>query len=424
MHFQARTSEATRRSGGVLFWLVLSLGMLVSFLALTLDGGRMMEERRHAQASADAAALAAATQLFADYDANQGLDPKGAARAAAVQSAQANGYSNDGNTSIVDVHIPPTSGTFAGKKGFAEVTIQSNLPAGFAAYFRGGDLAVKARSVAVGRPTQVGIICLRPDGGDAFRNDSLATFTLVGSSITVNSTDPQAFGNRSSGILIADSLEIVGGLSNSGGGTIISKIHTGVAPTADPLRTLPVPDPTSLSVRSPAPMVIDSLLPTILKPGIYQGGLRIQGISVVTMLPGIYILEGGGLEVRDSATLIGADVMLYNTQGAFSSGPIRVDSLGKIVLAAPLSGTYQGIAVFQDRALTEELHITGYGTAVLSGVLYVAGGSVRLDGSTALQLDLLGSGIIGQTVRVGGVGSITVNLSPKPPRIADITLVE
>src|SRR5579871_459390 len=95
-----------RRPGGVTAWVVLSISVLIGLLAIGLDGGRLMEERRHVQMAADAAALAAATDLYNHYYPNQGLDPSHTARDAALASALANGYANDGSLSVVTVHVP------------------------------------------------------------------------------------------------------------------------------------------------------------------------------------------------------------------------------------------------------------------------------------------------------------------------------
>src|SRR5437870_5675271 len=110
-----RKSPPVIRRGSVLVWVVVGLSVIVGVLAIGLDGGRMMDERRRAQTAADAAALAAAADLYANYVTNQGSDPSGTAAAAARSVASANGYTNDGVNSTVAVNIPPQSGAFTGK---------------------------------------------------------------------------------------------------------------------------------------------------------------------------------------------------------------------------------------------------------------------------------------------------------------------
>src|SRR5258708_4253166 len=95
------------RRGGVSVWLILGLTAILGILALGMDGGRMQEERRRAQATADAAALAAATDLYANWWTYHGKDHANSAQNAALRAASANGYLNDGTTSVVAVNIPP-----------------------------------------------------------------------------------------------------------------------------------------------------------------------------------------------------------------------------------------------------------------------------------------------------------------------------
>src|ERR1051325_7662996 len=103
--FRKLPAAAPRRPGNVTVWVILSSSVIIGIVALCMDGGRMMEERRHCQAAADAAALAAAYDPHANYQANQGKDPAHTAQAAAQASAATNGYANDGTDSTVTVNI-------------------------------------------------------------------------------------------------------------------------------------------------------------------------------------------------------------------------------------------------------------------------------------------------------------------------------
>ena len=122
----------------VLAQIALSFSLIMAVLALLLDGGILLTERRHAQATADAAALAAASDMFANNGAT------GTASASALGVASANGYTNDGTTSKVTVNIPPLSGTFVGKAGYAEVIVTWYQKRGFSAVLGSGTLPVGA----------------------------------------------------------------------------------------------------------------------------------------------------------------------------------------------------------------------------------------------------------------------------------------
>src|SRR6478672_6306301 len=124
-----QTQRFTRR-GAVTPWVVLSLLLIVGIVAIGFDCGRMAEERRKAQAIADAAALAGG---IANY--KKKFTTSISPTSAVLASASDNGYTNDGVDSIVTVQIPPTSGAFAGKADYIEVITQKNLRASFGAIF-------------------------------------------------------------------------------------------------------------------------------------------------------------------------------------------------------------------------------------------------------------------------------------------------
>jgi hypothetical protein len=412
-----------RRSGTVLPFLLLSLSVIVGIVALGMDGGRMLEERRHGQSVADAAALAAAADLYQNWWTYKGSDPSGTAKNAALKIAAANGYTNDGTTSIVTVNVPPSSGAFAGKPEYVEVVVEYKLARNFAAIFTGKSLQVKARAVALGRPAKIGIICLRSTGADAFLNQSLL-FTVLGNPIYVNSTDPAAFDQKSFGVILASSYQVAGGYINPGGALMLGSMNTGVEPTADPLQNLPVPG--AGVTRSAVPVVINSLLPTILQPGVYQGGIQIKGASIVIMNPGVYIMQGGGFQVSGLATVAGLGVTIYNTTDASNkAGAISVTGLGKLVITAPTSGTYQGISVFQDRSVSQAITISGVGLAALGGTVYAPAAAVNLSSLAPVGLiDTLGGAYICSSMQVSGIGSINIDLGNNPPAVPDVNLVE
>jgi hypothetical protein len=402
---------------------VLSLTVIVGIVALGIDGGRSMEERRYAQAVADAAALAAAGDLYTNWWTNHGKDISGSAKSAAETVAASNGYANDGVMSIVTVNNPPKSGAFAGQANFVEVIVEYHLTRTFAAIFTREDLVIRARAVAVGRPARMGLICLNSSSAGAFTNKALA-LAVLNEPIIVNSSDAAAFDQAAFGVVAASSIQVTGNYVNPGGAIMIGRIQTGVRPTADPLRKLAAPALGGTKVQSAKPVVINSLLPTVLQPGVYQGGIQIKGASVVTMQPGVYIMEGGGFQVSGLSTVLGTEVMIYNTSGAYAAGAISINTLGKVALVAPLSGAYQGIGIFQDRSLNQGIAITGNGLTAVGGTVYAPAAPVTLAGLAAVGVDTLGGAYICDTMQVSGIGGINISLGSNYPRVPDVTLVE
>jgi hypothetical protein len=409
-----------RRRGAVQVWVVLCSAVLVGLAAFNLDGGRVMDGRRAAQATADAAALAAGAKLYAGFWTDRGgPESQREARKAALAVAAANRFPE----SAVTVNMPPAAGAFAGQPGHAEVVVRTRVEGAFSRVFTGEPLPVSARSVGRGKPLDIGVHALRPHGAGTFTNNA-AAFVMVNKPIIVNSDDPAAYRQTSLLSLNVGRIDVTGGLSNLGLISINTRVRTKVRPTLDPLAFLPVPDAAAAPVRSSAPLVLNGLVAT-LQPGVYRGGVRVTGLTTVVMAPGVYVMEGGGFVVDGAATVTGLGVMIYNTTGAgFAPGPVRVSGLGKVVLTAPLAGPYQGINVFQNRELTEPVEITGVGLTVITGTVYAARAPVTLTGLAAVGLDILGGAFVADTVTVQGAGAVTVDLKLNPPRVPDVRVVE
>jgi hypothetical protein len=136
-------------------------------------------------------------------------------------------------------------------------------------------------------------------------------------------------------------------------------------------------------------------------------------------------MQGGGFQVSGLATVVGLTVMIYNTTDTtYAAGPVSITSVGKVVLTAPLTGTYQGIGIFQDRSLTNQITMTGAGLAAITGLIYAAQAPANLTGSAVVGVDLLGGAFVVASMKVSGVGAININIGLNPPRVPDVRLVE
>jgi hypothetical protein len=462
-----RASTGTaRRSGTVLMWVVLSLSVIVGILALNMDGGRMIEERRRAQAVADAAALAAGAELYNGHWAGRGADTENPARTAALRVATANGYPE----SAVTVNIPPKeSVALKGKAAHAEVILNTTLEAGFGRVFTGSGLSVSARSVGRGVPLPIGIIALREHGADAFLNDAAVGANLnlnPNAPIIVNSDHPAAYRESNLVAVNTSRIDVTGGYANASGISLnLGRVRTGIRPTLDPYAYLPVP--TSADIRSTTKLTINPLLipltPTVLHPGVYRGGVSISGSARVRMSPGIYIMEGGGFQVGGSAVVAGDRVTVYNTGGTAAAGPIQINQgvTGVVIMTPPTGGAYRGISFFQNRGVTQPIDVTAPGLTVITGAVYAAKAKANLSGPLlnalvdlaslglhllgldVLDLDVRGGSYVVDSMTVGGVAAVTINLHlnlalnlnlgltsvqldlrPNPPRVPDIRVVE
>jgi Flp pilus assembly protein TadG len=427
------------RKGAVAPLTILCLSLLVGVAALVIDGGTLMEARRHVQAAADAAALAGAEDLYAKYLSNQGIDVSGTAKTSALATASANGFNNDGVQSTVTVSTSPQQyqgGPNAGKTipaGYTEVIIQYNASHLFSGVFGSGTSAVRARAVARGSCTPLkynGVIVLNLNLSDALTvsGGGLA----VNGGIQINSSSSTAVSVTGSGTLTATQIttnpatgSLLGNLLSLLGGSVPSIVTS--PPVPDPLRYLPPPNPVQLGLTTQGNNLSISSGIVNLHPGVYNGGIRISGSALVILhansdgTPGIYYLNGqNGLQISNMAvvtTAVGetAGVMIYNNWSG-SGDTINVSGRGSLKIIPPAYGPYRGLSIFQKRGTPTStgptVTISGGGNINATGTIYAAHAAVTLSGSSLLNT--MGGQIIADSINVSGSAILNINPGSQP----------
>ena len=414
-----RTKKQQRKREGAIYALLLvSISVIVAILAITLDGGRLLEQRRSVQQAADLAALAAAADLYSHYDVNTGLDPSGTAAAAALAIAQANGFACDGVTSSIKVNIPPLSGPFTNVAGHAEVILNANVTGSFSASVTSSTIGAGGRGVARGRRRTVGVLALASTG-IAVQNSNAGSIRVLGAAININSASPSAF-SPGSGSLSANSTEIVGGTTGSTA-NVVGPVDTGVQAVSDPLALLLGPDASTYTIY---PAQSYSSGTTTLSPGVYRGGWKISGTAIVNLQPGVYIIDGGGISVTGTSSLVGSQAMLYNTAISMASGPISITATGAVTLGSVASGRLRRHRHLPGSrcAISTAVNITGNGSMKITGTIYAPSAQVQFSDNGVG--DVLGGWIIAATVKLSGTGSFDLNQGAIRPLVPDLHLVE
>jgi hypothetical protein len=417
-----------RRRGMIAVQVAITLTALMSVTAVAVDVGILLAEQRHAQAGADAAAMAGAIDLYTNYRTYSGSDTNGTAKASALTTANANGYSNDGTTNIVTVNIPPKSGNFVGVAGYVEVIIQSNQPRYFSNIFGSGSIPVKARAVARGAwvVPKGGIIALDPTASPALDDQGGGTLTVNNGTIIVDSNAMSSNGalkNGGGGKITAQAIDVTGSVDLTNNSTTNPTPTTGTSPTPDPYWYLPAPSaPPKGSISYNKNTSTYTVTPGSFggpgQPKLPNFG---QGDTVIFEQAsygngGIYYLTAGGLNsnganlIMDSGTSGG--MMFYNA-GTGSSDVINIagSSTGTVNLAGLTSGLYQGLLIFQARGTPSNItnSITGNGNFTMEGTFYDPTGSLKITGNGTSSI--IGSSLIADTMSFGGNGNITVDYS-------------
>jgi hypothetical protein len=110
-------------------------------------------------------------------------------------------------------------------------------------------------------------------------------------------------------------------------------------------------NPPQTTPRSPAMCTING---GAAQPGVYWGGLRLQGN--VSLAPGVYHLAAGGLIVDAGAVVNGTGVTFFNGRNPFGQnaplqrcGEVHVQANGRLLLTPPSAGPLRELIIFQAR---------------------------------------------------------------------------
>ncbi len=324
-----------------------------------VDYSSLINQNRALQEAADAAAVSAAQELML-------VGASSRQRVASIaESYVAANYPDE-----VETDVKVTDG---GK------VVEVSLKAPPKVYFAGpvaqnaGAVNAFARAELLGDSANVCVITLEPDKNAAFSLDSNATLHAPKCAVYSNSTHAKGLSSLSNAELVANMICSAGGKAGSGK-------NFSPTPTTD---CPPVPDP--LAGRAPPPvgscdhnnLKVKDTVKTLL-PGVYCGGLDIDGNALVTLLPGVYVIKDGQLKVDSNAVVVGVHVGFYftgiNATFAFKSN-------ADISLSAPKIGPMAGMLFQEDPAspVGRPFSITTNNARYLVGTIYLPNGRFVID---------------------------------------------
>jgi hypothetical protein len=231
---------------------------------------------------------------------------------------------------------------------------------------------------------------------------------VVGGPVVVDSSDSNAVVVSGSGTLSAPEFDITG-TPGASGASMSGAIKGGMTPTPDPFSyyytpTFNLPNPGALPLQSGSTKRISTGSVT-LSQGLYIGGIDIHGDATVTMLPGVYYMQGGGFSYTSSGNLTANGVMLLNAP----LGPtdqINIIGTGAVTMSPMTSGLLQGFTIFQDPFSVLQVNISGNGNMNITGTIYAPHGKLRIQGSGATNV--IGSQYVCYSLVMWGTGSISV----------------
>jgi hypothetical protein len=458
-----RNGTTGRRRGIVAVIVATALVAVVGVVAVTVDGGMLYLEMRRVRATADAAAMAAACDLFKNYPTYSGVDHANSAQNAALAVAASNGYPN-GAPHTITVHIPPKSGTYTGKAGYAEVIVTTKVPRGFSRIWGTDDIPVIGRAVARGAwvTPNDGVLILNYQGKGTLNAQGNGAFTETGGPVIVNSNNSSALLDTGNGAMRAPEFDITGGTQLGGNASLTTapvpnQIFLGTHPTPDPLAYLPEPDPTALPVGQMTTTKITGGTQYVLSPGVYTNLPTFTSGDVVIMQQasannggGIFYVNGGGFKSTGASITMDPNtsggVMIYNSPTSTATSEkiqITGNSSGTVNLMPLSSGPYSGMSLWQDRNSPVNVLVEGNGAFTIDGTFYAPGALMNINGNgktstgsasgsyvddngnTVTGASRIGSQYISLDLSLGGNGNINIHYAgPVTAKTRVIALVE
>lgn len=467
------------QKGQALVLIALAAVGLFGFAALAIDGSRSYSDKRHAQNTADTAALAAA---LAHIKEPTPADKFVEAKTAALKRAASNGYTNNGTlgvvkagTNVVIVELcsnpnitnRPCEGlpALANASQFIRVYIVSYLPTTFARVIGRPTVINAAEAIARvndSQPNGLGsaMVAMQQNGCGICANGNV-TLNIINSGAFSNSTSPSGdcsmdfWGNGSY-------TAATGGFTMASGGAMCTTGNVTVNGTTQTGPQIPLP-PTGHPFEAPVPNITcsgngsknDSTKE--VSPGNFNTKLTIN--SDFTFLPGDYCfnqgvdikgnsdvaahnvnfrINGGEIGINGNSTFTCSNVLVYGAGGNgmhfngngnnscngitfyMSSGSVTWNGNVSNTLTAPTSGTYKDYLIFLPYSNKDDFTINGNSGNTLAGLIVAPGSDITLSGNSGTSG--FQTQLIGNTITLAGNSNTTINYQGLNPNPGDPTI--
>ena len=450
--------------GQALIMIALAAVGLFGFSALAIDGSRVFSDRRHAQNTADTAALAAALAKIRGESFT----------VAAEERAKSNGYITDAD-SKVEVNLCsdpaittacqgiPTTGDAnqMNPDNYIQVKITSIIPATFGRIVGRDTFTSVLTSIAYAGPVKPqplangsALAAMSRFERDAIFGGGTMSLDVLHSGIFSNSnyTDAgcQHGSMRTSGTgtySVDTSIQVAGSFCRGG----VSTVNGPVLPTGSidypPTITIPIPHLSCGGVtgsHTTGPVngietityhpgnfgneVISGTTPVNFSPGTYcfSNGLSLNGPKVIANSVR-FLVTGGDFKINGSEFTCN-DVLVHinggrgidfgGTSNVFCNSVTFIVSTGGVTwngavenrIFAPIGGDYQGVLLYLPYPNSDPIKINGNSTNQLTGSIIGVASPITVNGndwSTGLH-----SQIIGNTVNLNGNGTMVIDYDP------------
>ena len=287
------------------------------------------------------------------------------------------------NGSYTNLSYPTDASGIALNEVHVELHIQQQLP--FSSLFLSTAPTIIANATAASLPVGASacIQALETDPaytgitGNGTTTVSAPNCVLYSNSPSTNSAS--AGGNSS---LIAQAIAAVGGIAQSNNWNVKQYIPYS-PPLADPFANV-TPDPTAM--HCVPQQLNDSTNFLTLPPGTNCfTDMRVGSNRTLNVPPnfGPIYLNGGGATLQGNFNCTGCSIVLTNSDPTSTTiGTLSTNAQASNNITAPTSGTFKGIAIYQDRRSSLQTDsVNGGSGSLITGALYFPGDILRINGN-------------------------------------------
>ncbi|WP_265563516.1 Tad domain-containing protein [Sphingomicrobium arenosum] len=376
--------------GNVLVVMGATLPLFVGAAGLATDTIQWTLWKRQLQRAADSAAIAGVyerVQYKNDLDKVKAAVTKDLALNHHTGIALSSGFPQ---TSLV---ADSTDGTQTLR---VKVALQVARPLSFSGMFMSAAPAIYAESTAASVPgtDDYCVISLEDTSNTGITGSGNAGVEMDCGMITNSSAANSAIA-KGNVTMKASVIASVGGIEKSDN-WVVEKYDPYVSKMTDPYASLS-PDPSVMDCTSTkvvvrgGPNETISTAPTITADYDFDAsyaangnksincfsGIDVASNTTVNLPAGVYYIDGGNVNIQ--GTLTGTDVTIVltnrNTSSTATIGTFDMNAQAKMTLSAPTTGTWAGMAIYQDRRAVNQPKqnpnkINGGSTGIIEGVLY------------------------------------------------------
>jgi hypothetical protein len=372
--------------------LTLSITLICGAIGLVVDIGWAYFKKQSAQTAAEAAVLAAASAakssgslcgsggLVCASSSNCASVSSGSELYVGCQYATQNGYTDGSGSQHVTISANTGTPTSAPGVSSSAVWITATVSESLAQTFSrvtgsGSSMTVSAQATAAlpyGKSKNC-IYALGTTGTDLTISGSGTLSTGCGIYVNSNDSTQSAVISGSASVTLSGGNKLVsrGTVKLSGGGTVTPAASQNQPSVSDPYSALQ-----GTSYKPATGSCQPNPTGGTISPGTYCSQISIGGSNNLTLTTGTYIFQNG-ISWGSSGTLTTNNAFIYVSGGTVTS------SGGTWNLTPPSTGTYAGVAMYQDVTDTNGITFSGGAGLAGTGVIYAPGASITFSGGSS-----------------------------------------